>query len=55
VLAFLRHHLWSRELFGVESDASVAETIQHYSTPFTNHQMLNVVSSGGCHPWIDKV
>ncbi|KAK8469916.1 hypothetical protein PHAVU_004G009536 [Phaseolus vulgaris] len=26
VLAFLRHHLWSRELLGVDSDSSVAET-----------------------------
>jgi len=25
VLAFLRHHLWSRELLGVDSDSSVAE------------------------------
>ncbi|KAG2383824.1 Protein RST1 Protein RESURRECTION 1 [Vigna angularis] len=26
VLAFLRHHLWSKELLGVDSDGSVAET-----------------------------
>jgi len=26
VLAFLRHHLWSRELLGVDSDSGVAET-----------------------------